>query len=112
MQTYTANQANLLQDYFKNNEVDTTKMAAALREHRPNLNQEDLWRVLPVVSKIARQATESEWANFMNSQEVPVIKLSATEMEAMRGGIAPLLLYAAGAALGFTIAMVAAAAAS
>lgn len=45
--------------------------------------------------RIAQTCTEQEFCDMMETGETPPIKLTEQEMEVIRGGIAPLVLYGA-----------------
>ena len=36
--------------------------------------------------KVASQVSESQWVDFINTQEVPPVKLTSKEMELLKGG--------------------------
>ena len=46
---------------------------------------------LTVMQKIAKEHVFEDFANYVETKELPAIKLSASEMESLKGGTIPLL---------------------
>lgn len=50
------------------------------------LSDDQLQAGLPLVQRIITSCSEQEWINYLTKGEMPPVKLSAKEMELMKGG--------------------------
>jgi hypothetical protein len=47
------------------------------------------------IHKVANSSTQEEFTDFIINNQVPAIKLSAKEMEMIKGGVVPIIAYVA-----------------
>lgn len=75
-------------------QINLSQMGDWVKDNKVPYSAKTLTENFQLLHKVARKSNENQFLDFVLSGEVPEIKLTAKEMEVIKGGLTPWVPYA------------------